>query len=92
MTQGDHIEPCPEVAWLTARSVRAPHRRMMDEERSVRISKNLVRFLRANVGPGQEVELALNKKLEQVIVFRDGEPILNCTFDDIAADPGGGSN
>lgn len=64
----------------------------MDDERSARISENLLSFLQANIGPGEAAEIALNKELEQVIVLRDGEPILSCTFDDMVAGPGGCSN
>lgn len=64
----------------------------MDDDRSDLISKSLVRFLQANIGPGQEAEVALNKELEQLIVFVDGEPILSCSFADLAAGLGGSSN
>ena len=64
----------------------------MDDPRAHLISSNLTEFLRTNLKPGQEAELAIHQEREEVIVFVDGEPILNCTFDDLLAGPGGSVN
>lgn len=64
----------------------------MEDQRAQLISRNLTEFLRLNLKPGQDAELAIHQEREEVIVFADGEPILNCSFDDLLAGPGGSIN
>jgi hypothetical protein len=64
----------------------------MEDLRAHLISQNLTAFLQQNLKPGQEAELAIHQERQEVIVFVDGEPILNCSFDDLLAGPGGSVN
>lgn len=64
----------------------------MEDHSAHLISRNLTEFLQRNLKPGQEAELAIHKEREEIIVFVDGEPILNCSFDDLLAGPGGSVN
>lgn len=64
----------------------------MDDQRALLFAANIAEFLRRNLKPGQEADLAIHNEREEVIVFVDGEPILNCTFDDVVAGPGGSPN
>lgn len=57
-----------------------------------RIAENILEFLRSVVKPGDEFDVAVHPELEQVIVFINGEPALNCTFDELIAGPGYGLN
>jgi hypothetical protein len=56
------------------------------------ISHNLTEFLRRTVKPGQEAEVAINTERERVIVFIDGEPVLNCSFTELMTGPGASLN
>ena len=47
------------------------------------ISRNLVEFLRETVGPGQSADVAINNELQAVIVFIDGTPVLQCSFEEL---------
>lgn len=81
-----------DVAQATAGPSRQGHRGGMDDHRAHLISCNLTAFLERNLKPGQDAELAIHRERQEVIVFVDGEPILNCTFDDLLAGPGGSIN
>jgi hypothetical protein len=56
------------------------------------ISRNLTEFLRRTVKPGQEAEVAINTERERVIVFIDGDPVLNCSFTELMTGPGASLN
>ena len=64
----------------------------MDDLRAHLISRNITEFLERNLKPGQDAELAIHQERQEIIVFVDGEPILNCSFDDLLAGPGGSVN
>ena len=49
------------------------------------ISRNLVEFLRETVRPGENADVAINNELQAVIVFIDGTPILQCSFEELLA-------
>ena len=80
------------MAWVTAPGTTGSQSGPMEDDSAHIISHNLTEFLRLNLKPGQEAELAIHQEREEVIVFVDGEPILNCTFDDLLAGPGGSVN
>ena len=52
------------------------------------MTKHLVEFLQANVKPGQEATVAVNRSLNAVLVYIDGELALSCSMDDLRAGPG----
>ena len=56
------------------------------------ISRNLTRFLRANLKEGEEAEIAIHPELRHVLVFVNGELVLTCGFDELVAGPGGSNN
>lgn len=56
------------------------------------ISRNLARFLEANLKEGEEAEVAIHPELRHVLVFVDGELVLTCGFDELIAGPGVSTN
>lgn len=51
------------------------------------IARNLTEFLRANLKPGQNADVAINPSLRQILVFVDDELALTCSFDDLMLGP-----
>lgn len=56
------------------------------------ISRNLARFLEANLKEGEEAQVAIHPELRHVLVFVDGELVLTCGFDELIAGPGVSTN
>lgn len=56
------------------------------------MTSHLVEFLQANVKPGQEATVAVNRSLNAVLVYIDGELALSCSMDDLIGGPGFSSN
>jgi hypothetical protein len=56
------------------------------------IARNLSRFLQDNVRPGQEADVAINKEMQAVLVFIDGELALTAAFEELMAGAGGSIN
>ncbi|MFN2525502.1 MAG: hypothetical protein ABR505_04470 [Actinomycetota bacterium] len=52
------------------------------------MTKHLVEFLQANVKAGQEATVAVNRALNAVLVYIDGELALSCSMDDLRRGPG----
>ena len=65
---------------------------LMVEDDSQAFATNLTNFLRANLKPGQNADVAINPELRHVLVFVDGELALTCSFDDLLIAPGAPSN
>ena len=57
--------------------------RAVPHHAALAISRNLVRFLRDAVRPGEEASVAINNELRAVIVFIDGKPVLQCSFEEL---------
>ncbi|HET7483225.1 MAG TPA: hypothetical protein VFK89_10230 [Actinomycetota bacterium] len=64
----------------------------MDPVEEQLISTRLTEFLRANIKPGQEYEVAIHPILRRVLVFLDADLILSCSFEELIAGPGGSPN
>ena len=47
------------------------------------VSRNLVEFLRETLRPGQHADVAINNELQAVIVFIEGDPVLQCSFEEL---------
>ena len=62
------------------------------EDDSLAIATNLTNFLRTNLKPGQNADVAINNDLRHVLVFVDGELALTCSFDELLKGPGANSN
>jgi hypothetical protein len=62
--------------------------RSPDDDRRNLIAEHVLQFLRAVMGPGDECDVAVHPEREQVVVFINGEPALDCTFDELIAGPG----
>lgn len=58
------------------------------EDDTQAIATNLTNFLRTNLKPGQNADVAINPELRHVLVFVDGELTLTCSFDDLLLGPG----
>ena len=56
------------------------------------LASNLTNFLRANLKPGQDADVAINPELRHVLVFVDGELALTCGFDDLLVASGTNNN
>jgi hypothetical protein len=56
------------------------------------IAQNLQRFLKDNLKPGQEAQIAVHPELRRVMVFVDDELVLTCSFDDLVSGPGASVN
>ena len=76
------------MAAFTIKAFGPSYKWHVDIDRSALISRNLTEFLRANLEPGQEAELAIHPQREEVLVFVDDELVLTCTFDELLAGPG----